>query len=83
MTAKASSGVLGLVMALTATTGAVAEDVLPSDAFLEYLGEMVEQDGEWIDPLELDQLPDDAVDDSQESADPTEQKVAQPAEEQS
>ena len=35
---------------------------LPSDDFLEYLATLVEEEGEWVDPLELDELPDDHID---------------------
>lgn len=34
----------------------------PSDDFLEYLATLVEEDGGWVDPLELDELPGDDFD---------------------
>lgn len=32
----------------------LAEEQMPSMDFLEYLGEWETEDGEWIDPIELD-----------------------------
>lgn len=44
-------------LALLVGVSAPAEETGPSDAFLEFLAELVDQDGEWIDPMELEDLP--------------------------
>lgn len=46
---------------ICASSGA-QEDEAPSDGFLEYLATLVEQDGEWVDALELDEVPTDDID---------------------
>ncbi len=38
------------------------EEDMPSDDFLEYLAALVEEEGEWVDPLELDELTDEDLD---------------------
>ena len=41
------------------TTGAVTGDEAPSIELLEFLGEWETFDGEWIDPLEVDEVMDE------------------------
>jgi len=62
MTAKRFA-LFGLSIVLLLHTQAIAQDGdMPSDDFLEYLATLVDQDGEWVDPLELEELPDDELD---------------------
>ena len=37
------------------------DDDMPTDDFLEYLATLVEDNGEWIDPMELDELSSDEL----------------------
>jgi len=48
-----------LMFALLSPPALAAEEPIPA-GFLEYLGEMVQQDGEWVDPLTL--IPGDGPD---------------------
>ncbi len=62
MTAKRFR-LFSLSIVLLLHTQAIAqESEMPSDDFLEYLATLVDQDGEWVDPLELEELPDDELD---------------------
>ncbi|MEM7083948.1 MAG: hypothetical protein AAF465_14560 [Pseudomonadota bacterium] len=47
------------VMAAMLGGSAMADESLPSDDFLEYLAQLVDDDGEWVDPLTLENGPDD------------------------
>ncbi|QPJ63770.1 MAG: hypothetical protein G3M70_09120 [Candidatus Nitronauta litoralis] len=46
-------------------------DVVPSLELLEYLGEFETEDGEWIDPEELEQM--DDINDNPEPSNPEEE----------
>ena len=49
-----------LLMFLLAMNG-MATDAIPPSGFLEFLGSMVEQDGELVDPLTLETSADEAL----------------------
>jgi hypothetical protein len=47
---------LVVLLCLNAIEACVNADEAPSEEFLEYLGEFQTQDGEWIDPLNLQEV---------------------------
>jgi hypothetical protein len=53
-----------MLMSVYATVNASEEDGLPGMALLEFLAEWETADGQWIDPVELDDPDDPAVDDA-------------------
>ncbi len=58
-------GLFSLGFVLLFETHSIAQDSqMPSDDFLEYLATLVDQDGEWVDPMELEELVDDELDDA-------------------
>lgn len=46
-----------VVLLLAAAPAADAEEALPSAAFLEFLGELVEVEGELVGPQDLERIP--------------------------
>ncbi len=72
--------IASVVLAMSVSGSVVAQDEgLPSDDFLEYLSTLVEDEGEWIDPLELEDPIDE--DSSADSAGDTLTDESQHAEE--
>ena len=53
-----------LLMSVYATVNASEEDSLPGMALLEFLAEWETADGQWVDPVELDEADDTAVDEA-------------------
>jgi len=53
---------IGAVLFLFAMMNAIAgEAQAPSLAFLEYLGQFQTDDGEWVDPLEVDAMSNESI----------------------
>lgn len=42
------------VLLLGSAAASVADDALTDEAFFEFLGSFEDEDGQWLDPLELD-----------------------------
>ncbi len=79
MTARDACRLLGVLVVSLWWPVMAEEGAPPSDDFLEYLAMLVEEEGEWIDPLELEDV---AVDDSTaDAAGDTLIEDSQPAEE--
>ena len=59
---RARSAIVLMLMSVCATVNASEEGSLPGMALLEFLAEWETADGQWIDPVELDEADDPSVD---------------------
>jgi hypothetical protein len=53
-----------MLMCICTTTSATDEDRLPGLALLEFLAEWETADGQWIDPVELDEADEPTLDET-------------------
>ena len=61
---RARSAIVLMLMSVYATVNASEEDGLPGMALLEFLAEWETADGQWIDPVELDETDDPSMDEA-------------------
>ena len=80
MTAKRSFLATTAIALLVCSPATGQEEEMPSDDFLEYLAALVKEEGEWVDPLDLDELPGEDLDVDLNSAGKTPIDDAQHAE---